>query len=100
MNVNRRIQLADTHCLSLSFSLSFFVCFCLCLSLTLSVSVSLCLSLSLCPSLCLSLCPGENQVLRFTMMRTLSDKIMVRWEPFWPKDYRDLLGFMVYYKEA
>ncbi|CAL8254318.1 unnamed protein product [Merluccius merluccius] len=42
----------------------------------------------------------ENQVLKFTTMRTLSDKIMVRWEPFWPQDYRDLLGFMVYYKEA
>uniref|UniRef100_A0A8C5AFH3 Tyrosine-protein kinase receptor n=1 Tax=Gadus morhua TaxID=8049 RepID=A0A8C5AFH3_GADMO len=42
----------------------------------------------------------ENQVLHFTEMRTMSNKIIVRWKPFWPKDYRDLLGFMVYYKEA
>ncbi|XP_062306973.1 insulin receptor-like [Osmerus eperlanus] len=42
----------------------------------------------------------ENQVLNFTMVKTSSDKIMVRWQPFWPTDYRDLLGFMVLYKEA
>lgn len=50
---------------------------------------------------CLLLCVlGENKVLKFTQIRTLSDKIMIRWESFWPKDYRDLLGFMVLYKEA
>ena len=72
------------------------------LSLRLSVSLclSLCLSFPLCRSLCLPLCLGENQVLHFTEMRTMSNKIIVRWKPFWPKDYRDLLGFMVYYKEA
>lgn len=47
---------------------------------------------------CVSL--GETHVLKFTQVRTMSDKIMVKWEPFWPQDYRDLLGFMVLYKEA
>ncbi|XP_034038276.1 insulin receptor a isoform X2 [Thalassophryne amazonica] len=42
----------------------------------------------------------ENQVLKFTQTRTMSDKIMIRWEAFWPPDFRDLLGFMVLYKEA
>ncbi|KAM6962724.1 insulin receptor b [Aplochiton taeniatus] len=42
----------------------------------------------------------ENQPLNFTLIRTLHDKIMIKWEPFWPNDYRDLLGFMVLYKEA
>jgi insulin receptor len=44
--------------------------------------------------------PGENQVLKFTTVRTQSDKILIKWEPFWPPDFRDLLGFMVLYKEA
>uniref|UniRef100_A0A667Y142 Tyrosine-protein kinase receptor n=1 Tax=Myripristis murdjan TaxID=586833 RepID=A0A667Y142_9TELE len=42
----------------------------------------------------------ENRLLKFTLIKTLSDKIMVKWEPFWPLDFRDLLGFMVLYKEA
>ncbi|XP_008332774.1 insulin receptor a [Cynoglossus semilaevis] len=42
----------------------------------------------------------ENQALKFTLVRTMSDKIMVKWQSFWPKDFRDLLGFMVLYKEA
>ncbi|KAG9350665.1 hypothetical protein JZ751_024554 [Albula glossodonta] len=42
----------------------------------------------------------ENEVLKFTQIRTLSDKIIIKWEPFWPPDFRDLLGFMVLYKEA
>ncbi|KAM6989216.1 insulin receptor-like [Tautogolabrus adspersus] len=42
----------------------------------------------------------ENHVLKFTQIRTGSDKIMVKWQPFWPPDFRDLLGFMVLYKEA
>ncbi|XP_061654340.1 insulin receptor a [Phyllopteryx taeniolatus] len=42
----------------------------------------------------------ENHVLKFTQIRTMSDKIMVKWEAFWPPDFRDLLGFMVLYKEA
>ncbi|KAK9967344.1 hypothetical protein ABG768_001747 [Culter alburnus] len=42
----------------------------------------------------------ENQVLKFTQIRTTHDKILIKWEPFWPSDFRDLLGFMVFYKEA
>uniref|UniRef100_A0A6Q2X2L3 Tyrosine-protein kinase receptor n=1 Tax=Esox lucius TaxID=8010 RepID=A0A6Q2X2L3_ESOLU len=42
----------------------------------------------------------ESQVLKFTTMRTQSDKILIKWEAFWPPDFRDLLGFMVLYKEA
>ncbi|CDQ94734.1 unnamed protein product [Oncorhynchus mykiss] len=42
----------------------------------------------------------ETQFLNFTTVRTQSDKILLKWEPFWPPDYRDLLGFMVLYKEA
>ncbi|KAF7661876.1 hypothetical protein LDENG_00252400 [Lucifuga dentata] len=42
----------------------------------------------------------ENHVLNFTQIRTMNDKIMIRWKPFWPSDFRDLLGFMVLYKEA
>uniref|UniRef100_A0A672ZAC8 Tyrosine-protein kinase receptor n=1 Tax=Sphaeramia orbicularis TaxID=375764 RepID=A0A672ZAC8_9TELE len=42
----------------------------------------------------------EVHVLKFTQIRTMSDKIMVKWEAFWPPDFRDLLGFMVLYKEA
>uniref|UniRef100_A0AAZ3NUB5 Tyrosine-protein kinase receptor n=1 Tax=Oncorhynchus tshawytscha TaxID=74940 RepID=A0AAZ3NUB5_ONCTS len=41
----------------------------------------------------------ENQELRFTQVRATHDKIMIKWEPFWPPDFRDLLGFMVFYKE-
>uniref|UniRef100_A0A8C0ZQK8 Tyrosine-protein kinase receptor n=1 Tax=Castor canadensis TaxID=51338 RepID=A0A8C0ZQK8_CASCN len=26
--------------------------------------------------------------------------IMLKWEPYWPPDFRDLLGFMLFYKEA
>ena len=39
-------------------------------------------------------------MLKFTNIRTSSKKILVMWEPFWPPDFRDLLGFMVLYKEA
>ncbi|XP_064187781.1 insulin receptor b [Anguilla rostrata] len=42
----------------------------------------------------------ENELLKFTQIRTSSDKILIKWEPFWPSDFRDLLGFMVLYKEA
>ncbi|XP_057182404.1 insulin receptor b [Triplophysa rosa] len=42
----------------------------------------------------------ENKVLNFTQIRTSHDKILIRWEAFWPPDFRDLLGFMVFYKEA
>uniref|UniRef100_A0A3Q2D9V4 Tyrosine-protein kinase receptor n=1 Tax=Cyprinodon variegatus TaxID=28743 RepID=A0A3Q2D9V4_CYPVA len=42
----------------------------------------------------------ENHLLKFTQIRTMSDKIVIKWEAFWPPDFRDLLGFMVLYKEA
>uniref|UniRef100_A0AAZ3RTX2 Tyrosine-protein kinase receptor n=1 Tax=Oncorhynchus tshawytscha TaxID=74940 RepID=A0AAZ3RTX2_ONCTS len=42
----------------------------------------------------------KNRTLRFTQVRATHDKIMIKWEPFWPPDFRDLLGFMVFYKEA
>ncbi|KAM6948796.1 insulin receptor a [Aplochiton taeniatus] len=42
----------------------------------------------------------ETKELHFTQIRTLQDKIIIKWQPFWPSDFRDLLGFMVLYKEA
>lgn len=43
---------------------------------------------------------GETKLLKFTMIKTTYSMIMLKWEPFWPQDFRDLLGFMVLYKEA
>ncbi|KAM7388215.1 hypothetical protein PAMP_024407 [Pampus punctatissimus] len=42
----------------------------------------------------------ETKLLKFTVIKTTSNKILVKWEPFWPLDFRDLLGFMLLYKEA
>uniref|UniRef100_A0A8D3CD58 Tyrosine-protein kinase receptor n=1 Tax=Scophthalmus maximus TaxID=52904 RepID=A0A8D3CD58_SCOMX len=42
----------------------------------------------------------ETKMLKFTVVKTTSNMIMLKWEPFWPLDFRDLLGFMVLYKEA
>uniref|UniRef100_A0A8C0WG88 Tyrosine-protein kinase receptor n=1 Tax=Castor canadensis TaxID=51338 RepID=A0A8C0WG88_CASCN len=42
----------------------------------------------------------ENELLKFSFIRTTFDKIMLKWEPYWPPDFRDLLGFMLFYKEA
>ncbi|KAG7230736.1 hypothetical protein INR49_019549 [Caranx melampygus] len=42
----------------------------------------------------------ETKLLKFTTIKTTSNMIMLRWEAFWPLDFRDLLGFMVLYKEA
>ncbi|XP_018528790.1 insulin receptor b [Lates calcarifer] len=42
----------------------------------------------------------ETKLLKFTMIKTSSNMIILKWEPFWPLDFRDLLGFMVLYKEA
>ncbi|XP_078526892.1 insulin receptor [Lissotriton helveticus] len=42
----------------------------------------------------------EDEELKFTSIRTSFDKVMLRWSPYWPSDYRDLLGFMLFYKEA
>ncbi|KAM8888379.1 insulin receptor b [Synchiropus picturatus] len=42
----------------------------------------------------------ETKLLKFTHIKTTSTMIKLKWEPFWPSDFRDLLGFMVLYKEA
>ncbi|XP_058495075.1 insulin receptor b [Solea solea] len=42
----------------------------------------------------------ETKLLKFTTIKTVSNMIMLKWQPFWPTDFRDLLGFMVLYKEA
>ncbi|KAK2489200.1 hypothetical protein MC885_002981 [Smutsia gigantea] len=42
----------------------------------------------------------ENELLKFSSIRKSSDKILLKWEPYWPPDFRDLLGFMLFYKEA
>ncbi|XP_047443558.1 insulin receptor b [Mugil cephalus] len=42
----------------------------------------------------------ETKILKFTVVKTTFNMIMLKWEPFWPLDFRDLLGFMVLYKEA
>uniref|UniRef100_A0A3B5A4N8 Tyrosine-protein kinase receptor n=1 Tax=Stegastes partitus TaxID=144197 RepID=A0A3B5A4N8_9TELE len=42
----------------------------------------------------------ETKLLKFTVIKTTFNMIMLKWEPFWPLDFRDLLGFMVLYKEA
>ncbi|NXR11956.1 INSR protein, partial [Semnornis frantzii] len=41
-----------------------------------------------------------NELLKFSSIRTSHDKILLKWEPYWPPDFRDLLGFMLFYKEA
>lgn len=43
---------------------------------------------------------GETKQLKFTLIKTNSNMIKLKWEPYWPSDFRDLLGFMVLYKEA
>uniref|UniRef100_A0A672HE52 Tyrosine-protein kinase receptor n=1 Tax=Salarias fasciatus TaxID=181472 RepID=A0A672HE52_SALFA len=42
----------------------------------------------------------ETKLLKFTTIKTSSNMIILKWEAFWPSDFRDLLGFMVLYKEA
>ncbi|CAH2293278.1 insulin receptor isoform X1 [Pelobates cultripes] len=42
----------------------------------------------------------EEDVLHFNLIKTGSDKVLIKWEAYWPPDYRDLLGFMLQYKEA
>ncbi|XP_048352891.1 LOW QUALITY PROTEIN: insulin receptor [Sphaerodactylus townsendi] len=42
----------------------------------------------------------EEDVLKFSYIKTDNNKIALKWEPYWPQDYRDLLGFMLFYKEA
>ncbi|KAE8632427.1 hypothetical protein XENTR_v10001545 [Xenopus tropicalis] len=42
----------------------------------------------------------EDNLLNFNFIRTSHDMVLLKWDPYWPPDYRDLLGFMVHYKEA
>uniref|UniRef100_A0A3P9HJ73 Tyrosine-protein kinase receptor n=1 Tax=Oryzias latipes TaxID=8090 RepID=A0A3P9HJ73_ORYLA len=42
----------------------------------------------------------ETKLLNFTQIKTSFKMIILRWDAFWPSDFRDLLGFMVLYKEA
>lgn len=46
------------------------------------------------------LCPGQTRTLRFVFNLTEEDRILLRWERFEPLEARDLLSFIVYYKES
>ncbi|XP_075063081.1 insulin receptor-like [Mixophyes fleayi] len=42
----------------------------------------------------------EKDVLRFNYINIKHDKVLIKWNPYWPPDQIDLLGFMFHYKEA
>ncbi|XP_041035673.1 insulin-like growth factor 1 receptor [Carcharodon carcharias] len=42
----------------------------------------------------------KSYVLRFVSNTTYTDRILLKWERYEPQDYRDLLSFIVYYKDA
>ncbi|KAL0978002.1 hypothetical protein UPYG_G00164560 [Umbra pygmaea] len=42
----------------------------------------------------------ESQILMFKSNSTMSNRIKVTWQRYKPPDYRDLISFIVYYKEA
>ncbi|XP_069595251.1 insulin receptor [Ranitomeya imitator] len=42
----------------------------------------------------------ETDMLRFNFIKSSYDKVLIKWDPYWPPDFRDLLGFMFHYKEA
>ncbi|XP_067105721.1 insulin-like growth factor 1 receptor isoform X1 [Osmerus mordax] len=42
----------------------------------------------------------ESQILRFKSNSTMSNRIKLTWVRYRPPDYRDLISFIVYYKEA
>ncbi|KAM4706801.1 insulin receptor [Discoglossus pictus] len=42
----------------------------------------------------------EDGTLNFNFIKTGYDKVVLKWEAYWPPDFRDLLGFMLHYKEA
>lgn len=44
--------------------------------------------------------PGESDVLHFTSTSTWKNRIIITWHRYRPPDYRDLISFTVYYKEA
>ena len=45
-------------------------------------------------------CVGESHLLKFKSNSTMSNRIKLTWERYRPPDYRDLISFIVYYKEA
>ncbi|XP_072840343.1 insulin receptor-related protein isoform X3 [Pogona vitticeps] len=42
----------------------------------------------------------KTQTLRFVSNTTEADRILLKWERYQPPEYRDLLSFVVYYKES
>ncbi|XP_030622664.1 insulin-like growth factor 1a receptor [Chanos chanos] len=42
----------------------------------------------------------ESHMLKFKSNSTMSNRIKITWERYWPDDPRDLISFIVYYKEA
>lgn len=44
--------------------------------------------------------PGESDILHFTNTATGKNRIILTWHRYRPPDYRDLISFTVYYKEA
>lgn len=44
--------------------------------------------------------PGQTRTLRFVSNVTEADRILLRWERYEPLEARDLLSFIVYYKES
>ncbi|MEE6507863.1 hypothetical protein FKM82_017163 [Ascaphus truei] len=42
----------------------------------------------------------EDDLLNFNYIKTSYDKVLLKWDAYWPPDFRDLLGFMLHYKEA
>ncbi|CAG5851922.1 unnamed protein product [Menidia menidia] len=45
-------------------------------------------------------CKGESTILQFKTNSTSSTRIKLTWQRYRPPDYRDLISFIVYYKEA
>lgn len=43
---------------------------------------------------------GESTILKFKSNSTSSTRIKLTWQRYRPSDYRDLISFIVYYKEA
>lgn len=47
-----------------------------------------------------SVAPGESTILKFKSNSTSSTRIKLTWQRYRPPDFRDLISFIVYYKEA
>lgn len=43
---------------------------------------------------------GESTILAFTSNSTSSTRIKLTWQRYRPPDYRDLISFIVYFREA